>query len=118
MDDWEKFNETSLPEKEKFYSYLFMEDITDTDYTHLKRVCKDLEVEKLGEYHDFYVQSDIFLLALVIETFRNMCLKISDFDPEIFILAPGLTFQAALKKTNVKLLTDIIILLTLEKGRF
>ena len=95
-----------------------MEDITDTDYTHLKRVCKDLEVEKLGEYDDFYVQSDILLLALVFETFRNMCLKISDFDPEIFILAPGLTFQAALKKTKVKLLTDINILSTLEKGRF
>ena len=47
-----------------------------------------------------------------------MCLKISDFDPEIFILAPGLTFQAALKKTKVKLLTDINILSTLEKGRF
>ena len=32
MDDWEKFNETTLPEKEKFYSNLNMEDITDEDY--------------------------------------------------------------------------------------
>ena len=31
MDDWENFNETSLPEKEDFYSHLYMEDITDTD---------------------------------------------------------------------------------------
>ena len=29
MDHWEKFNETSLPEKEDFYSHLNMEDITD-----------------------------------------------------------------------------------------
>ena len=31
MDDWEKFNETSLPGKEDFYSQLNMEDNTDTD---------------------------------------------------------------------------------------
>ena len=30
MDDWENFNETSLPEKQDFYSFLNMEDITDT----------------------------------------------------------------------------------------
>ena len=39
MDDWEKFNETSLPEKKK--RLLNMEDITDADYAHAKRVCKD-----------------------------------------------------------------------------
>ena len=31
MDDWKKFNETSLPEKEEFYSNLKMEDIIDAD---------------------------------------------------------------------------------------
>ena len=41
MDDWEKFNETLLLEKEDFYSYLNMEDIADEDYAHAKRVCKD-----------------------------------------------------------------------------
>ena len=29
VDDWEKFNETSLTEKIDFYSHLNMEDITD-----------------------------------------------------------------------------------------
>ena len=41
MDDWEKFIETSLPEKEDFYSYFNMEHIADEDYAHAKRVCKD-----------------------------------------------------------------------------
>ena len=41
MDDWEKFNETSLPKKEGFYSHLNMEDIIDADYNYTKRVCKD-----------------------------------------------------------------------------
>ena len=36
MNDWGKFNETSLPEKENFCSHLNMKDITDDDYTHAK----------------------------------------------------------------------------------
>ena len=47
-DDWEKFNEKSLPEKENFYSHINMEHITDADYTHAKRVCKDSE-QKISE---------------------------------------------------------------------
>ena len=43
MDDWEKFNETSLPEKEDFYSHLGVEDITDSNYLHAKRVFKILK---------------------------------------------------------------------------
>ena len=36
-----KFNETSLPEKEEFYSNLLQIDITNADYMHAKRICKD-----------------------------------------------------------------------------
>ena len=52
MDDCKKFKETSLPEKEDFYIHLNMKDITDADYAHKKRICKDLEMKNLGEYHD------------------------------------------------------------------
>ena len=55
MDDLEKINETSLPEKEHFQSHLNMEDITDADYAHAKRVCKDKKIKKLGQYPDLYV---------------------------------------------------------------
>ena len=55
MDDWEKFNETSLTEKKDFFFFLNMKDIADVDYTHAKRVCKDFETKHLGEYHDLYV---------------------------------------------------------------
>ena len=57
-DDWKKFNETFLYEKEDFH--LSMEDITDADQTHPKRVCKSLEIKNLGEYHDLCVQRDTF----------------------------------------------------------
>ena len=43
MDDWEKFNETTLPEKDEFHVNLNTEDITDTVYAHAKRVCKSLK---------------------------------------------------------------------------
>ena len=56
MDDWEKSNKTSLPEKEKFYSNLNMENITDTYCMHAKRVCKDFEIKNLGEYYDLYLK--------------------------------------------------------------
>ena len=36
MDYWEKIIETSLLEKDNFYSRLSMADITDADYTHTK----------------------------------------------------------------------------------
>ena len=77
MDDWEKFNETSLPEKEDFYSNLNMDHITDADYAQAKRVCKDFETTNLEVYHDLYVQSDTLLLADVFENFRNVLKYIS-----------------------------------------
>ena len=44
-DDWEKLKKISLPEKEDFYSHLNMEDITDADKGHAKRICKDSEMK-------------------------------------------------------------------------
>ena len=44
-----------------------MEDITDVDYAHRKRFYKDFEIKNLGEHHNLYVQSDIFLLADLFE---------------------------------------------------
>ena len=74
MDSWERFDKTSLPDKEAFYSSLNMEDITD--HRHAKRVFKCLNNKNLGDYHDLYVQSDTLLLADVFENFRQMCIKV------------------------------------------
>ena len=118
MDDWEKLNETSLSEKEDIYSHLNMEDITDAEYMHTEIVCKCFGIKNLGEHHDLYIQSDTLLLADVFGNFRNMCLEIYELNPAKFLSAPGLAWQAALKKAKVKLdlLTDIDMLLTVGKG--
>ena len=72
----------------------------------------------MGDYHDLYVQSGTLLLADVFENFRNTCIKVYELDPAHFLSATGLAWQACLKKTKIKLelLTDVDILLMVEKG--
>ena len=116
MDSWERFNET-FPDKEAFYSKLNLEGITDEDYAHAQKVREVFEIKNLGEYHDLYVQSDTLLLAGVLENFRNKSTEIYELDPAHFLSAPGLAWQACLKKSKVELelLTDIDMLLMVEK---
>ena len=116
MDSWERFNET-FPDKEAFYSKLNLEGITDEDYAHAQKVREVFEIKNLGEYHDLYVQSDTLLLADVLENFRNKSTEIYELDPAHFLSAPGLAWQACLKKSKVELelLTDIDMLLMVEK---
>ena len=106
-------DETSLPDKKAFYSNLNMKDITDVDYRHGKTVFEYLINKHLGDYHDLYVQSDTLFPADVFENFRNMCIKVYKLDP-----APGVAWQACLKKTKIKfeLLSDADMLLMVEKG--
>ena len=88
-----------------------MEDITDADYTHTKRVCKDFEMKKLGEYHDLYVQIDTLLLA---EEFEGiLVLKYMNCTLLILFTAPGWASHGASKKTKTKLrfINWVIILL-------
>ena len=118
MDSWERFEETSLPDKEAFGSELNLEDITDEDYAHGQKVWEVFEIKNLGEYQDLYVQSDTLLLADAFENCRNKCIEIYELDPAHFLSPPGLVWQACLKKTEVELelLTDIDMLLMVEKG--
>ena len=83
-----------------------------------KKNCKHFGINNLGEYHDLYVQSDILLLADMFNNFQKMCLEIYQLDPAHICSAPGLAWEAALKKTKAKLdiFTDIDMLLMIEKG--
>ena len=45
VDNWERFNETSLPNKKAFYSELNLEDITNKDYAHAQKVFKELKLK-------------------------------------------------------------------------
>ena len=118
MYSWEKFNETSIPDKKAFYSELNKECITDENYEHAQKVWKAFEIKNIGEYYDLYVQCNALLLADVFEHFRDKCIEIYKLDPAHFLSAPGLAWQACLKKASVKLelLADINMLLMVEEG--
>ena len=73
MDSWEKFDETSIPPKEAFYSELNEEGISDADYARVQKIWEVFKIKKLGEFHDLYAQSDTLLLADVFENFRDKC---------------------------------------------
>ena len=77
---------------------------------------KNLSNKSLGDYHDLYVQSDTLLLADVFENFRNKFIEIYELEPAHFLSAPGLAWEACLKKTKVKLelLRDVDMLLMVE----
>ena len=92
MDNWERFDEELLPDKEAFYSTLNMKDVTDVDYRHAKKVFKNFNNKNLGDYHDFYVQSDTLLLADVFDNFRNKCIEMYDLDLAHFLSGAGLAW--------------------------
>ena len=118
MDSWKRFDETSLPDKKAFYSEFNLEDITDKDYTYAQKVFEEFGLTNLGDYHDLYVQSDTLLLADVFGNLTKKCIEIYELDSAHFVSAPGLAWQACLKKTEVELefLNDIDMLLMVEKG--
>ena len=69
-----------------------MENITDADYEHAKRVRKDFKIKILDEYRILYVQSDTLVLDDVFDNFRNMCLEKYEQDPTRFFSAQGLAW--------------------------
>ena len=97
MDSWERFNETSLPPKKSFYSELNLEDISDKDYLYAQKVFEEFCTD-MGDYHDLCVQCDTLLLADVFEKFRDTYIDIYGLHPSHFLSAPGLAWQACLKK--------------------
>ena len=79
---------------------------------------KNFNNKNLGDYHDWYVQSNTLLRSNVFENFRNKCLEIYELDPAHFLSALGLAWQTCLKKTVIRLelLTNVDMLLMIEKG--
>jgi len=75
-------------------------------------------MKRFREYHDLYLLTDVVLLADVFENFRNVCLEIYELDPCWYYSAPGLAWDACLKKTDVKLdlCYDPDMLLMIEQG--
>ncbi|XP_043468586.1 uncharacterized protein LOC122502540 [Leptopilina heterotoma] len=96
IDSREKLDETELPPKDKFYSTLNDSNVSDEDYAHAQKV-----------WSEFSCQN-----------FRNQCLISYGLDPAHYYTTPGLTWDAMLKYTEVRLelLTDIDMVMFIERG--
>ena len=118
MNSLEKFSETQLPAKEDFYSKLNDCGVTDKEYDYAQTIWEKFGINNLGEYHDLYLKTDVLLLADVFEEFRNICSENYSLDPAWYYTSPGLSWDALLKHSKVKLelLTDPDMLLMFEKG--
>ena len=117
MDSFKKFK-SQLPKKEDFYSILNEKDISNEDYQHVKNVWNTFNLKNMGDYHDLYLKSDILLLVDVFENFRKTCLEYYKLDPCHYFTSPGLSWDAMLKMTDIKLelITDIDMFQFIEKG--
>ena len=96
--------------------------ITDENYLRLKITCKkvwnEFNMKNRSDYHDHYLQKDVLLLADVFEKFVDTCLKFYRLGPCHYFSSPGLSWDAMLKMTGMRLkkVLDIDMYLFIEKG--
>ena len=103
MNSAERFNETSLPTSDKFYSALNEQSIDDADYLRAQRVWSHFNCKTMKDYHDVYLKMDVLLLADIFENFRKLGITNFGLDPAHYITLPSYAWDACLKKTEVEL---------------
>ena len=115
MDNFQRFIEEKLPDKEFFYSSVkdktaddngkkLNGHISDEDYlTCGNKIWNEFSMKSMVHYHDHYLKKDVLLLADVFEKFIDTCLKFYKLDPCHYFSSPGLSWDAMLKMTGVKL---------------
>ena len=75
-------------------------------------------MKNMGDYHGHYLKKDVLLLADIFEKFIGTFLNFYKLDPCHYFSSPGLSWDATLKMTSVKLekIIDIDMYLFTEKG--
>ena len=102
MDSFDKFEE-ALPDISAFYDDLNVKECSKDDYAHVKAVFHEFGLKSLGDLCNLYVTSDVLLLADVFQEYIVESWKNFGLDPLHYYTAPGLTWDACLKMTKVKL---------------
>ena len=119
LNSFNRFKETSLPDKKAFYSRLLNSYVTDQDYEHAINVWNKFNTKTFGEFHDIYLKTDVLLLADIFENFRDLCLIYYKLDPVYYFGTPGIAWDACLKisKQRLELITDPDMYLFIERAK-
>jgi len=119
IDSHEKLYYEGLPPKDKFYSKLRLEGISDEDYNHAQNVYKSFNCKSFKDYHFLYLKCDVLLLSDIFENFRKMCIEYYRLDPANYLTSASLAWDSMLLKTKVELelITDPEILTMIEKAK-
>ena len=133
LDSLERFEETSLPPREKFDSYLGNgnvyeegdekgkiepDKVSEEDYAYAQRVWEELGCQNFGEYTETYCMADTLQLADVFEAYRRETMETFGIDPVCYPTLSSVAQDAMLKLTGaeVELLTDENMYLFFEEG--
>ena len=114
MNSFRRFNEEKLRDKKCFYSSVkdgktgdngkkLDGHLSNKDYLTCKKIWKEFNMKNVGDYHDHYLKKDVLLLADVFEKFIDTCLKLYRLDSCHYFSSPGLSWDAMLKMTCMKL---------------
>ena len=128
MDSPKKFSEEKLPDWKCFYSSVkdkatgdnaekLDNHISNEEYLACEKMWDVFGMKNMGDYHDHYLKKDVLLPADVSEKFINTSLKVCEFDPSHYFSSPGLSWDAMLKMTGVKIetISGIKMYLFIEK---
>ncbi|GET60429.1 uncharacterized protein LOC110250844 [Rhizophagus irregularis DAOM 181602=DAOM 197198] len=118
MDDWKKFEKTSLPPKGAFYSKLNETHISDKEYEYAQYVWEKAGCKTMQDYHNIYLKTDVLLLADIFQNFREMALKKYGLDPLWYYSTPGFAWDALFFMTGQRLdlITDQDMYMMVEQG--
>ena len=129
MNSFKRFDEKRLCARKYFFSLTKKGRITEDgkisdghisikDYLTCKKIWNNFKIKNMGDYHDHYLENDVLLLTDVFEKFIDTCFKYYEVDPCHYFISPGLSWDAMLKMTNVKLgkISDAGMYLFIEKG--
>ena len=94
---------TSLPPREKFYSSLKGDTVSEADYKHAQTVWKEFGCKNMIDYTRLYCVSDTVLLCEVMERFRRSIHEKYKLDPANFVSLPSLGKDLMLKISGVRL---------------
>ena len=81
MNNFKRFKENCLPDKDCFFNSIKDCGITDEEYFRAIDIWKFFNIKNLGEYHDLYLKTGVLFLCNVFEKFIDICLKDYGLDP-------------------------------------